>query len=240
MLTATVLDLVRGLTGEEASVAVEVVQLGEATLPLDLRLLPLIVMYAVAIPGGMVPASSLVEEKERGTLQAVLATPTSMGEVLVAKAALGMILGIVAGTVTLALNDAFGAAPLAVMLAVGVGALMMALVGLMLGAWAPDTNTLFAAWKGGGIILFLPAIFFVWPGLPTWPAYAMPAYYFLQPAYAVGVEGALLGDVAVHLVIAFGICLALLPAVAGVGRWLEVRLAAGRAEPAREAMPAEA
>lgn len=240
VLTATLLDLARGLTDVRAPVVVDVVELGETTLPLDLRLLPLIVMYAVAIPGGMVPASSLVEEKERGTLQAVLATPTSMGEVLVAKGLLGMILGVVAGAVTLVLNDAFGASPIAIMLAVGVGALMMALVGLMLGSWAPDTSTLFAAWKGGGIVLFLPTVFFIWPGLPTWPAYAMPAYYFLRPAYAVGVEGALLADVAVPLAIGLGICLALLPAVAAVGRWLEVRLAAGRAEPVREQAAADA
>ena len=239
VLTASVIDLVRGLTDAQAPVSVDVVELGEATLPLDLRLLPLLVLYAVAIPGGFVPAASIVEEKERGTLHALLASPASMGEVLVAKAALGILLGLLAGTVTLALNDAFGAQPLAVMLALTLGAVMMAQIGLLLGAWAQDTNTLFTAWKAGGIILFLPAVVFIWPGLPSWPAYALPSYYFLQPAFAVSVEGATLADVAVTLAIGAAICLALLPVVAAAGRWLTVHLAAGRVEPASAPQPAE-
>lgn len=237
VLTATVLDAVRSLTGLEPRVEVEIVVLGEEVLPIDLRLLPVLVLYAVAIPGGMVPAASLVEEKERGTLQGILATPATLAEVFVAKAVLGILLGVLAGTVTLALNDAFGAAPLAILLSVGVGALMLSLVGLLLGAWAPDTNTLFAAWKGVGLLLFLPAIFFIWPGLPMWPARWMPAYYFLQPAFAVSVEGATLADVAPELLIGCGICLALVPVVMAAGRQLERRLVAGRPEPAREEEP---
>jgi ABC-2 type transport system permease protein len=237
ILTATIMDAVRGLTGLDPPVEVEVVVLGAEVLPIELRLLPLIVLYAVAIPGGMVPAASLVEEKERGTLQGMLATPATLGEVFVAKAALGILLGVLAGTVTLAINDAFGAAPLAILLAVGVGALMLSLIGLLLGAWAPDTNTLFAAWKGVGVLLFLPAIFFVWPGLPMWPARWMPAYYFLQPAFAVSVEGATLSAVAPNLAIGFGICLALVPAVVAAGRQLERRLVTGRPEPARKGEP---
>ncbi|TVP62771.1 MAG: ABC transporter permease [Nitriliruptor sp.] len=237
VLTAMIIDAVRSLTGVEVAVDVEVVVLGDEVLPIELRLLPLIVLYAVAIPGGMVPAASLVEEKERGTLQGMLATPATLGEVMVAKALLGIILGVLAGTVTLAINDAFGAAPLGIVLSVLVGAVMMALIGLLLGAWAPDTNTLFAAWKGVGVLLFLPAIFFIWPGLPMWPARWMPAYYFLRPAFAVSVEGATLADAVPDLAIGLGICLVLIPAVVAAGRHLERRLVTGRVEPDRRDEP---
>jgi ABC-2 type transport system permease protein len=233
VLTLAVLGMVRDLAGDEATVAVDLVEVGEVGLPLDLRLLPLLVLYAVAIPGGMIPAASLVQEKEQGTLQAVLTTPTTVGEVLLAKGAFGVLLGAVAGLVTLALNDAFGAAPVAVVLAVCLGALMMAELGLILGTWARDTNTLFAAWKAAGLVVFLPAIFFLWPDLPTWPAYLMPAYYFLQPAYAVGVEGSGLTEVAPQLAIGFAICALALPAVIVAGRRMQLRLAAGRVEPGR-------
>jgi ABC-2 type transport system permease protein len=238
VLLATILDLVRDLSGTAPPVDVEVVVLGETLLPIDLRLLPLLVLYAVAIPGGMVPASSLVEEKERGTLAAILATPTSVGEVLLAKGALGVLLGVVAGVVTLTMNAAFGAAPGTLLLTVTLGAVMMALVGLLLGSWAPDTNTLFAAWKGAGIVLFLPALFFIWPGLPLWPARLMPAYYFLHPAFAVSVEGASFGDVAAELAIGAAICVALVPAVVAVGRWLERRLVTGRVASVTAPQPA--
>jgi ABC-2 type transport system permease protein len=237
-LTVAVLDLVRGLTGAAAPVQVETVRLGEQTLPLDLRLLPLLVLYAVAIPGGFVPAASLVEEKERGTLAAVLVSPATVGEVLLAKGALGALLGTVAGVVTLLLNDAFGAEPVAVLLAVALGAVMMAEIGLLLGAWARDANTLFTAWKGGGLLLFLPVVFFIWPGLPSWPAQLLPTYYFLRPAFAVSAEGATLVDVAGNLAVGSVICLVLLPVVAAAGRWLERRLAAGRPEASRA--PADA
>jgi ABC-2 type transport system permease protein len=233
VLTLAVLGMVRDLAGDEAAVAVELVEVGEVGLPLDLRLLPLLVLYAVAIPGGMIPAASLVQEKEHGTLQAVLTTPTTVGEVLAAKGLFGVVLGVVAGLVTLALNDAFGAAPIAVVLAVALGAVMMAELGLLLGAWARDTNTLFAAWKAAGLVVFLPAVFFLWPDLPAWPAYLMPAYYFLRPAYAVGVEGAGLAEVAPELAIGFAICALLVPAVIVAGGRMQMRLAAGRVAPGR-------
>jgi ABC-2 type transport system permease protein len=236
LVIVTVLDLVRGLSGAVASVEVEVIELGEAGLGLELRLLPLLVLYAVAIPGGMIPAASLVQEKEQGTLPAVMASPASIGDVLLAKGLLGVILATLAGVVTLALNDAFGGQAVALLLAIVLGAVMMALVGLLLGAWAPDTNTLFAAWKGGGIVLFLPAVFFVWPNLPTWPAQLVPTYYFLQPAFAVSVEGASLADVGGSLLIGAVLCVALLPLVRVAGRRMERRLAGGRgrAEPVPE------
>jgi len=126
-----------------------------------------------------------------------------------------------------------------VLLAVLIGATMMAEVGLLFGSWARDTNTLFAAWKGGGLVLFLPAVFFIWPDLPGWPARLLPTYYFLEPAYAVGVEGARLADVAGNLVIGALLCIALVPAVAAVGRRLQRRLVAGHIEPSAEQERAE-
>jgi hypothetical protein len=105
---------------------------------------------------------------------------------------------------------------------------MMAQVGLLLGAWAPDTNTLFAAWKGGAILLIYPVVFFAWPDLPTWPARFGPTYYFLRPVHAISVEQAAFADVALDLGVAAIICIALLPVVDATGRWLERQLAAGR------------
>jgi ABC-2 type transport system permease protein len=228
LLAVTALDLVRGLEGRTPPVEVEVVTIGEAGVALDLRLLPLVVMMAVAIAGGMIPAAGLVEEKEKGTLQAVLVTPVTIGEALLAKALFGWLLAVTAGLITLAINGVLDVAPVATMLAIALGAGLMAQLGLMLGAWAPDTNTLFAAWKGGGMLLIYPVIFFVWPDLPTWPARLGPTYYFLQPVYAISVEGATLADVWGNLVVAGGLIVALLPLSVRTGRWLERRLAAGR------------
>jgi ABC-2 type transport system permease protein len=237
---AAILGIMRDVSGVAPPVEVEVVTFGEAGLPIDLRLLPLLVIMAVAIAGGMVPAASLVEEKEHRTLQALLISPASTGEVLLAKGLLGWILAMAAGVVTLAMNSAFGAQPAATLLGIAIGAVMMAQVGLLLGCWAPDTNTLFAAWKGGALFLLYPVITWLWPELPGWISRLGPTYYFLQPTFAVSVEGAALRDVAGSLAIAVLICAALVPAVAAMGRRLERRLAEGRIHSSKSAPAAPA
>jgi ABC-2 type transport system permease protein len=229
LLGVTALDLVRGLEDDRAPVEVEVVLLGEAGVPFDLRMLPLIVMMSVAIAGGMIPAAGVVEEKEKGTLQAVLVTPATMSEFLLAKGVLGWLLAVTAGVMSLAFNGVLAAAPTVTLLGVALGAAMMAQIGLIAGAWAPDTNTLFAAWKLGGMLLVFPVIFFVWPDLPGWIARLGPTYWFLRPVYGAAVEGATLGEVWFDLVMAAVLCVLLVPLTALAGRRLELRIGAGRA-----------
>ncbi len=238
ILGVTALDLVRDMSGLGTPVEVSIVTIGEDGLDLSIRMLPVMVIMAVAIAGAMVPAASLVEEKERLTLSALLVTPARMRDVLISKGVFGVILAVLTGIITLLLNNAFGSAPLAVTLAILVGAIMMAEIGLILGSWAPDTNTLFAAWKGGSILLLFPVIFTIWPSLPQWIAKLGPTYYFLQPIFDLSVGEATLSDVVPQLAIAALICVALIPMVALAGRSLERRLA-GQGKPART-RPAEA
>lgn len=230
VITVTVLDLIRDMSGLDEPVQVEVVALGEEGLDLNTRMLPLLVMFTVAIAGAFVPAASLVEEKERRTLDAVVATPATMNEVLVAKGLFGVLLGVLTGVMTLLLNDAFGSAPLLIVTAVIVGAVMMAEVGLIVGSWAPDTNTLFAVWKGGAIVLFFPVLFTIWPNLPQWIAKLGPAYYFLDPIFQVSTGLARPSEVWWELGVGFAVCLALIPVVLWSGAVLERRLAAGKVE----------
>lgn len=230
VVAVTTTDLVREVAGQPAPVEVDVTTLGEAD-PLDfaVRSLPLLVVFTVAIGGAMVPAMSLVEEKEKHTLQALLVTPMSVTDVLVAKGILGIILATLAGTITLALNDAFGADPAALLLGIVIGAVMMAEFGLLLGCWAKDTNTLFTAWKSGAIVLIFPVIFYLFPDLPQWIAQLGPTYYFVDPVFRVAIEGASLADVAGDLLIAVVVCGALVPAVLRTGRWMERRLGTAQA-----------
>lgn len=224
ILGVTALDLVRTMSAVDSPVDVSVVAIGDQGLELSVRMLPMLVIMAVAIAGVMVPAASLIEEKTRRTLSAVLVTPASLKNVLVAKGLLGAILAILTGVMTLLLNSAFGSAPVATLLAITLGAIMMAEIGLMLGSWAPDTATMFAAWKGGAILLLFPVLFTIWPTLPQWIAKLGPTYYFLQPIFDLSINGATLADVAPQLAIAAVICIALLPLVMRFGRLLEGRL----------------
>jgi ABC-2 type transport system permease protein len=237
VIQVTALDLVRGVSGDTPPVAVEVVTIGDAGLDLSVRMLPLIVMYAVAIAGAFVPAMSLVGEKESGTINAVLVTPTTVHQFMAAKVLLGVILATLTGLVSLLLNSALGNEPAAVMLAVVVGAVMMAEIGVMLGAWARDANTMFTVFKGGAILIFYPVIFYIWPSLPTWIAQLSPSYYFLQPIFDLSVNGATLSDVWVELAIGIAICVALVPFVRRMGTWLQRRLGTGMVKPTESSVP---
>ncbi len=224
VLAVTALDLVRAVEGSMAPVSVEIVELGETGLDLASRMIPTLVVMAVAVSGVFVPAMGLVQERERGTLDAVLVTPATLWDVFAAKIALGVGVAVVTGSLTLALNGVWGAAPLALALAVAVGGLMMAEIGLLLGSWAKDQNTLFAVWKTGAIFIIYPVIFFIWPNLPEWIAKVAPTWWFLDPVFSLSLEGATLSDVAGELAIALGWCVALIPAVVAMGRYLERRI----------------
>ncbi len=221
----TTLDLIRGVEGTRPPTQVEIVRLGEETPDLTTRLLPLIVMYAVAVAGAFVPAAGLVEEKERRTLDALLVSPASMNEILASKGALGVVLSLATGFVALAINGAWGSAPAVMVLGVLLGGVMMAQIGLLLGSWAKDANTMFTAFKAGGILIFFPVIVYMFPDLPQWIGRLGPSYYFLDPIFDAVAGNAGLGDVWADLVIGALIVVALIPLVVLMGRRLERTMA---------------
>ena len=227
VLGVTMVDLIRQVAGSPAPIDVETITVGEGdTVPIVSRLLPLIVLMAVLIAGALTPATSLVEEKEKRTLTALLVTPARLGDVLLGKGALGFILAMATGVVTLALNGALGVNPAALLLVLVLATLMAAEVGLMLGSFAKDTKALYTIWKSGAIVLVAPVIFFIWPNLPQWIAKIFPTYYFLSPLFEIAIRGAGLADVWVELAIGFAICAVLLFGVYTLSRRMEATLAA--------------
>lgn len=226
VLAVTTVDLVRGVSGEEPPVAVVVTPIGdEDYVPIGDRLLPFTVLYAVMVAALFVPAATLVDEREKRTLDAVLVTPTKLSEVLLGKAAFGVGLAMIMGLVTLALNNAFAGKPGAMVLFLLVGAIMMAELGLILGLWAKDIASMYTAVKAGGILVFLPVIFVLFPGLPQWVPRVVPTYYFLVPIYDLAVGGATFGNVTLEFAVAITICVALVPVVAWVAARSERQLA---------------
>jgi ABC-2 type transport system permease protein len=226
ILQVTTLDLIREVSGEPAPVEVDVVTIGDAeAVPIAGRMVPLLMIYAVAIAGAFVPAASIVQEKEKGTINSVLVTPTTVKDFLAGKAGLGIVLGMATGIITLILNNAFGNHPLTMTLVLLIAATMMAEIGLILGMFAKDSNVLFALMKSGGVLLFYPVVFYIWPNLPQWIAKIAPTYWFLQPIFEVGVKDASFGDIWVQLVIALVWIIALLPAVNAMSKRLEQNVA---------------
>jgi ABC-2 type transport system permease protein len=199
-------DAARELTGARLPVNIETVALGDvSTLPWSERLLPLTVLMAVFFGGMMLPASSLINEKQRRTLEALNVTPATIGDIFTAKGVIGAVLATVMGVLTLAIGTSFGGSPLALVLVLGLGAILAAEIGLMAGAYIKDMNTLFAFWKFGGILLFGPAIVFMFPQIPSWVGYIFPTFYVIKPVVDLSVSGLGFGSVALYVAILIAI-----------------------------------
>jgi len=222
ILTVTTLDLLREIAGGDPPVTVDVVTFGEASLPIATRLIPVIVFYALVVAGLFLPGSSLVEEKEQGTLGAVLVTPTRTGEVLLAKWLLGIVLAAVLGVATLALNGALGARWLDVAGVVLVAAALSGVLGVLVGVVAKDSAMMLAIVKGMGIFLFAPTLFYLFPDWPQWIARIFPLYWIIEPIWQVAVMGEPISGVWFEIAVA----LAITAGLAGVALVLARRMRA--------------
>lgn len=221
IISITTLDLLRSIKGDEPPVEVETILFGEAGLPISVRLVPVIVFYALVMAGVFVPGSSLVEEKERGTLTAVLVTPARKGEVLAAKWLLGFGFSVFLSAATLLLNRAFGPRPLEVIVVLAIAAALNAVLGLLVGLYSRNSTMLFTLIKGSGIFLFAPAFFYLFPEWPQWIAKLFPLYWVIEPVWKVSVMSEPLLTVWFELTVAVAITLALVPLVVMMSRRLE-------------------
>jgi len=210
ILGIAVVNLIRELTGQEAPFEIEAITLGdEVGIPWSDRLLPLIVLMAVFVGGLFLPATSVINEKEKKTLRALLITPTTIGDVFLAKGLLGIILSLFMGLVILVLNQAFGAEPLLLLIVLALGAIMASELGVLFGAVIKDITTMFAIWKFGGILLFGPALVYMFPQIPEWVGRIFPTYYLIQPIVEISQRGSAWPDIATSVFILVGLDLLL-------------------------------
>jgi len=206
VLRATLANLARGLAGQEALVEIESATLGgEGSIPWNDRLLPFIVLMAVFIGGVFLPAISLIDEKQKKTLRALVITPASVGDIFAAKGIVGIIVSLAMGVVILTLNQAFTANPLLLVLVLTLGAVMASEVGLICGALIKDATTLFAIWKVGGIVLFAPALVYMFPQIPEWVGKIMPTYYLVQPIIEISQRSGGWYDISTNVLILAGL-----------------------------------
>ena len=206
VLRATFANLARGLAGQEALIEIESATLGgEGSIPWNDRLLPFIVLMAVFIGGIFLPAISLIDEKQKKTLRALVITPTSVGDVFAAKGIVGVIISLAMGVVILTLNQAFTENPLLLVLVLTLGAVMASELGLICGALIKDATTLFAIWKVGGIVLFAPALVYMFPQIPEWVGKIMPTYYLVQPIIEISQRSGGWYDISTNVLILVGL-----------------------------------
>jgi ABC-2 type transport system permease protein len=191
ILGSALVSLMRQVAGQETPVQIVETVLGAGVnIPWEKRLLPFVVLMTITLSGAMVPATSMVTEKTKRTLSALAVSPTTVGEIYTAKALLGVILSMATGVLTLFLNQAFGGQPVLLLGVLLLGAIFSATLGIMAGSVVKDISTLFALVKSVGILLYAPAIIYMFPGIPQWIGRLFPTYYVLQPVLEISQENA--------------------------------------------------
>ena len=144
LLSVTLSNLVRDLAGKEPPVEVLTETLGdEEEIPWEDRLLPFIVLMTVFIAGIALPGSSLLNEKEKKTIDALVVTPTTIGDIFLAKGILGVVMGFLMGIIILIINQAMGNHPVLLLLLLALGATMASATGLLMASLFKNTMTVF-------------------------------------------------------------------------------------------------
>jgi ABC-2 type transport system permease protein len=215
---------IRGMSGAELPVKIETLALGQGSdQPWNRRLMPMVILLAVFFGGLMIPASSLINEKNRRTLEALNITPLSVAEIFTAKAIIGVILASIMGILTLTISGGLNSSFLPMLLVLFLGAVMAVEIGLLAGALIKDLNTLFAFWKFGALVLFGPAFIYIFPQIPQWIGYLFPTYYVIRPVVDLSVNNASLSSILIYLAVLIVLIIGLLILINSVVQRLNTR-----------------
>jgi len=211
ILKTFLIDGLQRTLGDEPPLEVEFVTLGEREFrPWKERFLPFLVLMAVFLGGAFLPAGGLIEEKERGTLTALITSPATIWEIMLAKAIVGVGVSLFVAVVILLLNGAFGTQPFFLLLSLGLGGVMASEIGLISGILLKDITSLLALWKAGGIFLFAPGFVYLFPAIPRWIGKIIPTYYYISPVVKITQEGRGWGAISSSIYILLVIILALI------------------------------
>jgi ABC-2 type transport system permease protein len=184
------------ISGRDIPATINAVSLGSGeVVSWSERLLPMLLLMSVILGGTLIPSVSLVDEKTRKTLRALTVTPTTLFDVFVAKAVLGIAVSVMMGIVILSVNRAFGTHPILLIVTLTLGAIVAALFGVILGTAAKSLNGLFTLIKPMALVLYAPAIIEMFPNLPQWLAQVFPTYYIFRPVLEVAQNNAVWRDI---------------------------------------------
>jgi len=159
---------------------------------------------AIFISGFSIPASSLVDEKQKRTIGALLITPVTQLELFMAKGSIGIIISMIMGVTILLLNHALNGQLGLLILILFLGAMMACSFGLMLGAHINDMGSLYSVIKGLGIFLYGPGIVAMFPQIPQWIGKLFPTYYVMNPIFELTKKSSNWSNLKVNVFILIG------------------------------------
>lgn len=217
---ASITGAVRAVSPGTPRIYFEVVKLGEEkALSLMDMFLPFMVIYIILLGGLMLTASFVVNEKERRTLPALLVTPVTLPELLLAFGVVGIAVSLAMGIILILLTVGL-AQPALLMIIFLLGSVLGAEWGLLLGLVSRDQTILVAYMKAFGIFLIAPALFIIFPSWPQWIAKIFPTYYIANPIFRISIYGEGWSQVGWQVLALAGfVVLFFLPILAFVLRW---------------------
>ena len=87
----------------------------------------------------------------------------------------------------------------------GLGVVMGTIVGLTVGALLKDINSLLTSYKIAGILLYAPALVYMFPQIPEWVGRIFPSYYIIEPIVELAQRGGGWSDIAVNVFVLVGL-----------------------------------
>ncbi len=217
---AAITGAVRSVSPGVPQIRFEQVKLGEEkALSLMDMFLPFMVIYIILLGGLMLTASFIVNEKEKRTFAALLVTPATLTEILVAFGTVGIIVSLAMGMILVLLTIGF-AQPLLMLIVFVLGSFLGVELGLIFGLISKDQTVFVAYIKAFGIFLVAPALFIIFPSWPQWIAKIFPTYYIANPIFRISIYGEGWSELGWQVLVLGGFVLAfMVPLLAFTARW---------------------
>jgi len=204
VLASSLAEILREESGQKLPIKITEIPLGEsAELPIKVKIIPLIVMYAIFIGGTTLPSALIVDEVSKRTISAVATTPASLGELIAAKAIIGFLTSFAMGLSILIMNQIFTGNIWLLILFMALGALFSVELGITIGGFSKDMTTAWTYVKLVGFFAFMPVILGFFPQVPDWISQIFPTYYLIEPILDITQHSARFADVWLDALILF-------------------------------------
>jgi ABC-2 type transport system permease protein len=167
------------------------------------RMRPLLAVFILLVEI-LTLASLIAVEIEQGTARAIMVTPLRTSELFIAKGLLGVGLAFGQSILFMVLVGGFSHQPLIILITLIIGSVMVVGIGFLLASLSRDVTAV----TGWGmlilIILAVPGIGTVIPGLISDWARVIPSYYLTDTVSRVANYGAGWGDVGINIAVMAG------------------------------------
>lgn len=201
-IASSLAEVLRDEAGQKIPIKIVETSLGEAEeIPIKVKIIPLVIMYAIFIGGTTLPAALIVDEVEKRTVSAVTITPASLGELLSAKAIVGFFTSFTMGIVIIVINQLFIGNVWLLILFMALGAIFAVELGLTIGGISKDLSIAWTYVKFVGLVAFMPGILWFFPQVPEWVSKLFPTYYLIMPIIEISQRGAGLDKVGLDALI---------------------------------------